>query len=406
MSMSPLESSFTWLDFAEDDRRRMMEVVSLFKLRETRDELGLGSIRNAFAEMLFPGTGTMQTRARYFLIVPWIYLRMEKNYVTSAKIGERMLQEESNVISILKQTETDGVIGSVSGPRLNRFPSNIYWYGFARWGIFKHNIGQWQYHRSLDRIYKFRNTRHSSDDGEPLDWELGVNWDPALPDSPDGFPESLSLSLTEEESNYLQEKVYLNCGRSMLPLLIDAGVPLGDIPFAWFHPDVASFPDELQSRLAHARNFSELMYGAALLYNYLLAEKDKRLEVEIKHEADLVNWHEMVSGREHEFHAWALKDFWSLILGNERIPIQTRQFVNRWFKILLEGKKIPRIEKDKKACQLVRSREMLLKGGRSRFKSKSHRELWGGASGNFQMDYRWWVTKRIVDDIIAGKKVV
>ncbi len=31
--MGELESSISWLDFSEDDRRKMMEVVSLFKLR-------------------------------------------------------------------------------------------------------------------------------------------------------------------------------------------------------------------------------------------------------------------------------------------------------------------------------------------------------------------------------------
>lgn len=48
-----LSSQISWLDFAEDDRRTLMEVVSLFKLRETRDELGIGSIRNAFSTCFF-----------------------------------------------------------------------------------------------------------------------------------------------------------------------------------------------------------------------------------------------------------------------------------------------------------------------------------------------------------------
>ena len=181
MAQANLKSSISWLDFSEDDRRKMMEVVSLFKLRETRDELGLGSIRNTFADMLFPGTGTMQTRARHFLIAPWIYLRFERNKVPSSKIAERMRQEETRIISILLQGDTDGVIGRISGPRLNRFPSNIYWLGFTRRGIFRHNIGQWQYHRSLDRVYQMNQAHHFTDDGEPLDWGLGANWDPHLP---------------------------------------------------------------------------------------------------------------------------------------------------------------------------------------------------------------------------------
>lgn len=34
--------------------------------------LGFAPIRDAFADYFFPGTSTIQTRARYFLFVPWI----------------------------------------------------------------------------------------------------------------------------------------------------------------------------------------------------------------------------------------------------------------------------------------------------------------------------------------------
>ena len=36
-----LQSSVAWIDFAEEDRRRMTEVVSRFGERDTRDELGV-----------------------------------------------------------------------------------------------------------------------------------------------------------------------------------------------------------------------------------------------------------------------------------------------------------------------------------------------------------------------------
>jgi hypothetical protein len=70
MQREILRSSVSWLDFAEDDCRTMMEVVSLFKLRETRDELGVGSIRNAFSDLLFPGTSTLQPLAQHFNVNP------------------------------------------------------------------------------------------------------------------------------------------------------------------------------------------------------------------------------------------------------------------------------------------------------------------------------------------------
>lgn len=42
----------------------MHRILAQFKERDTRDELGLGSLRDAIADLLFPGTSTIQTRLR------------------------------------------------------------------------------------------------------------------------------------------------------------------------------------------------------------------------------------------------------------------------------------------------------------------------------------------------------
>jgi hypothetical protein len=49
-------SAFVWLDYSERDRRKMLDVVDLFKEHDTRDELGLAAIRDSFADQFFPGT--------------------------------------------------------------------------------------------------------------------------------------------------------------------------------------------------------------------------------------------------------------------------------------------------------------------------------------------------------------
>ena len=45
----------------------------MFSQRESRDELGLGQIRDALSDTLFPGTSFLLTRARYLLFVPWLF---------------------------------------------------------------------------------------------------------------------------------------------------------------------------------------------------------------------------------------------------------------------------------------------------------------------------------------------
>jgi len=400
-----LTSRVSWLDFSEDDRRKMMEVVSLFKLRETRDELGLGSIRNVFAELLFPGTGTMQTRARYFLFVPWIYLNLERNHVPAGKLWDRLKQEEVRLIRILKaQGEADGVIGSVSGAGLTRFPSNIYWLGLQRWGIFRRNSSQAQYHRTLDRFYLRKKVLLATDDGEPLDAGQDHNWDPHLPQAPEGFPEAAALSLRREEAEYLREKLRVKCDGSMLPLLVEAGTPLDQVDFAWMHPALASFPEWLQDRLSHARHFSEAMYGAALLYNYLLAEMDDREELAEGYRSEIDAWRQMLETRRKSFRAWDVTAFWHLVSTNGRIPRLTQHFVQQWLNLVIGNGRVPQIVESKSARKLVQDREVLLKRGRSRFLSKQHRELWGGSAGSFQLEFRWWVARRLANDIINGLK--
>ena len=59
-----MQPTLAWLDFNTAERERTQRVLALFEERDTRDELGLGGIRDSFADHFFPGTSTIQTRLR------------------------------------------------------------------------------------------------------------------------------------------------------------------------------------------------------------------------------------------------------------------------------------------------------------------------------------------------------
>lgn len=44
-------SSLTWLDYSEREQRRMLDVIGMFQEKETRDELGIGVVRDLEAFM-------------------------------------------------------------------------------------------------------------------------------------------------------------------------------------------------------------------------------------------------------------------------------------------------------------------------------------------------------------------
>src|SRR5829696_4420864 len=97
--------SFTWLDFAESDRQRAQDVIDLFREQDTRDELGIATIRDALSDWFFPSTSAIQTRARYFLIIPWMYLRLEERKVESAEAARRARDEELKLIDVLADSD-------------------------------------------------------------------------------------------------------------------------------------------------------------------------------------------------------------------------------------------------------------------------------------------------------------
>jgi hypothetical protein len=87
-----MPSTFTWLNYSEHERRKMLDVIDLFGEKTTPDELGLGGVRDAVADLLFPGTTTIQTVAKYFLLVPCMYMDLERKQGsrTSSRVRDRV----------------------------------------------------------------------------------------------------------------------------------------------------------------------------------------------------------------------------------------------------------------------------------------------------------------------------
>lgn len=109
-----MASSLSWLDYSEHERRQVLDIVELFRDRQTLDELGIGTVRDAFTELLFPGTSTIQTRAKYFLFIPWIYGDLERRRVPSHEIAARARREAMRLMyAPMRSADTDGAWADV-----------------------------------------------------------------------------------------------------------------------------------------------------------------------------------------------------------------------------------------------------------------------------------------------------
>ena len=114
-----MPSLIAWLDASAEEQRRMRDVIRLFSDRESRDELGIGQLRDGISDALFPGTSTLLTRARYLLFVPWIYQQAARSSAPVAK-ADRL---ERELIEPLKRSvDNAGLLGTQAGITLKTLP--------------------------------------------------------------------------------------------------------------------------------------------------------------------------------------------------------------------------------------------------------------------------------------------
>ena len=66
-----------WVDFSKSDRDMVLSVLHQLTEPGAVDEIGIGAIRDGFSDILFPGIATLQTRAKYLFIVPYICMELE-----------------------------------------------------------------------------------------------------------------------------------------------------------------------------------------------------------------------------------------------------------------------------------------------------------------------------------------
>jgi hypothetical protein len=397
-----MTATLAWLDYSERDRRRALDVVDLLREPSTVDELGLGAIRDAFADLLFPGTSTIQTRARYFLFMPWHYLELERLRVPSGQVVARGRRAEIGLIDALVDSgERQGVIGIQARKTLKRLPSNVYWNGLLTWGIRRFRGSQPLYHQSLDGFYASPMAL-VDDDRNPVSGVPPGNWDPNLPQAPSGFPNNATFHLTTAEAGYLRERIIFSHRDSLLAFLVDECEP-SETAFAWEHPQRGRFREPFGEQLFHARLFSEGMHGAQLLYNLLLAEAVENDEWSDSFDAAMATWVALMSRRSADFTGWDRRRFWAIVAeGGARVTCRTRDFVDGWLSLVLDVGAAAIAGGLQDTRQLIFQREHELKRQRARLQNRQALLLWRGDAGSRQLNYRWEVAQTIVNDILDG----
>ena len=406
-----MASTLTWLDYSERDRRRALEVIDLFRETGTVDELGLAGIRDSFSDLFFPGTSTIQTRACYFLLVPWTFLRLERLRISSSTAARRARQAELNLNSRLAQgTDTRGIFGSQAGMALKRLPSEVYWGGLGSWGIRTFPSHMPAYFRSLDDFYR-SSTRFRSTPRDPEARSAPPsNWHPHRPDPPSGFPyDNVSVALRRQDAEYLRDRIQARHPESLMAALARRADPADlSADWPWELSRLIEISPILREQLHDAKLFAVCLQGAALLYNLMLSELQQHSRRKDTYRGKLADWASDVDDLGSDLVDWELDGVWHIARKQGRsIGYPTRDFVTDWIENLKRVGPAAIVPKESRARALVWEREVQLKRGRARLENQRHLELWGGRSGTGRMRYRWGASsldgaRMLLTDIFHG----
>lgn len=395
-----MPSAFGWLDTDAEQRRKMLEVVDLFKEEGTVDELGIGSIRDALANSMFPGTSVLHTRLRYVLFVPWLLERAARKATPSEMAAEFRALEYRLISSLLDGGELQGVIGNHAKNNLKRLPSGMYWSALGAWGIRLDDFSSEGFFRRQYDVGMLARRTAATDDPEAREAMPRSGLDPHLPSAPDSLLKSIDFGLTTEEEQYLSDVIAGSTAGSMLSWLV-YHVPT-DLPgYVWEVPNLGDAPAQLAETADHARRFHTAIHGAALVYNLLLARKSRRDDAVADFEAQIDEWRDELVSTE-ALVGWSRADWWATIRRqNPRLRPVTRQFVDSWVDLAAADDDVAH---SAAAERLVSTRERQIKGGRARLVNQSALDRWSGSSGVGRHDFRWRTARAHLADLYAARE--
>ncbi len=403
-----MSSTIAWLDQSDEHQREMREAIGMFRDEGAVDELGMGRIRDAFSERLFPGTSVLWRRARYLFFVPWTYLLLEKGKGGRGSAEEQARRLQRQLARSLRHSEGDGagVIGA-SGLDVKQPPDTILWAALGTWGV-RQDPGSL---RQVRAAAVAREARQGRLEEEVLD---EISWHPRIPSlMPHGFPADVSFDLTQDEARLLADLLESpdavpgtpdeRRADSLLTALLRDGVG-SDSEAPWAHETPSASP-QLQEAVLNAGCFSDTIQGARLLYAHLVAEsqKDDELREDALYELD--EWAGSAEGeRGVELRAWAqdLDGFFALVRAiNPRIGSEEEAFVRQWSELALRDPS--GLSEDDAARELLIHRERASKGlvkARLRADGSVGRDARAVLPG--PLTFRWNQARSIVDDIALG----
>ena len=392
-----------WIDYSKNDRDKVLSVLDLLSESGTLDELGIAPVRDGFANLFFPGTSTIQTRAKYFMIVPYALkdqeLSSETNPNRMAQVFDQIEKKCGEILLACKE-DTDGVIGSRSLANhswVKRTPADIYWAGLRSYQIFTGGtLSLSEYLRAIcalksqkKELSDLGNRNDNTEKDEHDDKDAGdlfrmQFWN--IPTYRNDWMEDINIRLTYEEGMFLKGQILKSFPESMLAYILRNNMTevFACSSFKDMQSLIKGFPEQIQRDYALAYSFSEFLLLLRAVYNMAVSNDQN-------HEADEL-WKQYEMGQKEIAEA----DLESIF---SRLNIHRNVFLCRFLKKSQELMKNSDLDGLKTE---IKRRERELKQSRARtlHPGEYDPDTWFGGQ---ELDYRFGNAKVIMKDIFESE---
>ena len=280
-----------WIDFSKSERSKILSVLDLLQENGTLDELGIAPIRDGFSNIFFPGTSTIQTRAKYFLIVPYALKGLEQHSETKpGRVRDLLdgIEKSCGEVFLAQNKEEKGIIGgrSLQNHRwVKRPPSEIYWSGLRQYRIFAFpNWTMTEYIRAScaqkQRKTTLKDLRSRKDKMEKEDWDdkdagSGTSirfWN--IPTYTRDWKANLEMKLTPAEASFLKQQIVTYHPESMLGVILRENMVqvLDCRSFENLGEFMELFPEHIRQDYRIALHFSHFLYIIRTVYNIIVSD--------------------------------------------------------------------------------------------------------------------------------------
>ena len=388
-----------WIDFSKSEREKILIILDTFKEQGVLDELGIAPIRDGFSDLFFPGTSTIQTRAKYFFIVPYalkdLELNSEKNY---SKLKKQLDDTEEKCARTLldKDVHERGIIGRrsiASNKWLKRTPASIYWAGLRRYQIFKAKMSIDQYIKLISfqkqnrsNILKLGNRNDENDEQD--DKDAGIGQKVHLLNIPSYNPNWINefeMNLTPEEGQFLKNQIISSCGNSMMAHILKENMhEVSKInSFGDLENILEKFPEKIQNDYYTAKSFSEFIYVLRVIYNRIVSEDENE------------------SAKKEFTQLMPISQFANVNI--EEIFSLLKIYNPNLKTFLIKSRELMKENDEEGLKNLIKSREILLKGenrSKTAHPGEFDKNLW--FAGKY-LNYRFYNAKNIIMDIFESE---